>query len=202
MFCDRCGEYAVRRAGLVEEIGTFRCARCHREFERRVLPLSIVTGASGAGKTSIIPPLQRLLTECGVLDKDAMWATTWDMAYNNLLRVASALAQGGRHTVIVGTILPEMLDPLSDRCLVGMIRYANLHCDDENRARRLLTRRTWDIPDDEFIDQHRVFAQWLLDHAATDFDPPMSTFDTTSRPPGDVARDVAAWVRNTNEGKP
>ena len=142
IFCDRCGRYAIRRTARVGNTGTFRCNDCHRKFERRISPLFIVTGASGTGKSSIIPHLQRELTECAVLDKDAMWATTWDMAYNNLFRIASAIAQGGRSTVIVGTILPEMLEPLSDRCLAGEIRYANLHCDDATRAHRLRTRRT------------------------------------------------------------
>jgi energy-coupling factor transporter ATP-binding protein EcfA2 len=195
VFCDECGAYAIRRRSLHAGIAEFRCDACQRELTQRVLPLCIVTGASGVGKTTILPHLQRLLPEYGVLDKDAMWARDWDMAYNNLFRVASALAQGGRGTVIVGTIIPAHIDGLSDRDLVGRIAYANLHCDDATRARRLRHRRTWGLPDPAFIDAHREFAQWLLDNAAQRFVPPMPTFDTTATPPGEVAVGVAAWVR-------
>ncbi len=179
------------------ETGEFLCANCRHQFQRRVQPLFIVTGASGSGKTTIIQPLQERLTEYGVFDKDAMWSRDWDMTYNNFFRIASALAQGGRATVIVGTIIPEHLAGLSDRDLVGTIAYANLHCDPTMRAARLLNRRTWDIPDAEFIRTHQEFATWLLEHAARDFDPPMPTFDTTKDPPEVVAVRIAQWVRAT-----
>jgi hypothetical protein len=195
MFCDRCGAYAIRRQQLHDGIGDFACDACQRRFSRRVMPLYIVTGASGVGKTSITPLLQGLLPNCGVFDKDQMWARDWDMIYNNYFRIASALAQGGKVTVVVGTIMPEFLVGLSDRDLVGEIRYANLHCDDETRRHRLLTRRTWDVPDEEFIHQHEEFARWLLDHATTDFGAPMPTFDTTVDMPEVVAQNVATWVK-------
>jgi hypothetical protein len=195
MFCDRCGASAIERITLEGRQGTFICARCGRTDTRQVRPLLIVTGASGVGKTSIIPHLQRELTEMVVLDKDAMWARDWDMAYNNLFRVASAVAQSGRPTMVVGTILPDMIDGLSDRCLVDPVVYANLHCSDASRRTRLLGRRTWDIPDDAFIRQHAEFAGWLLKNADTAFDPPMPTFDTDADIPAQVAGRVAMWAR-------
>lgn len=196
MFCDQCGAYSIQRRGLNDDIGEFLCGNCQRHFSRRVLPLFIVTGASGVGKTTIAPLLQRLLTDYGVFDKDLMWARDWDMACNNFFRIASALAQGGRATVVVGTIIPEHLTGLSDRDLVGTISYANLHCDDATRAQRLLHRRTWGVPDEEFIRTHQEFARWLLEHAHTDFEPPMPTFDTAVNSPEAVARAIAQWVRD------
>jgi hypothetical protein len=116
------------------------------------------------------------------------------MAYNNFFRIASALAQGGSATVIVGTLLPAFFDGLSDRDLVGEVRYANLHCAPDLRAWRLLTRRTWDVPDEAFIRKHQEFAAWLLDHATTDFGTPMPTFDTTFAVPEAIAHQLATWV--------
>jgi hypothetical protein len=194
IFCDVCGNYGIRRTGLDRDIGFFGCEHCGRQFERRVLPLFIVTGASGSGKTAIIPHLQHLLPGYGVFDKDWMWATDADMVHNNFFRIASALAQGGSATVILGTLLPEFFDGLSDRDLVGQIRYANLHCAPDLRAWRLMTRRTWDLPDDAFIRKHQKFAEWLLDHADSDFGAPMPTFDTTFSVPEAVAFQIANWV--------
>ena len=196
MFCDYCGTYRIRRIRLVGENGLFACDTCGREYVQRVLPMFIVTGASGSGKTAVIPHLQRLLPEFGVFDKDLMWTGDADLAHNNFFRIASALAQGGRLTVIVGTLLPEFFVELSDRNLVGEIRYANLHCAPDLRAWRLLSRRTWDIPGNDFIRKHQEFAGWLLEHADTDFGAPMPTFDTTFASPEDVARQVADWIRS------
>lgn len=195
MFCPICGASAVRRVELASARGTFQCATCGDTNVRTVQPMVVVTGASGVGKTSVIQPLQTRLTECVVLDKDAMWAASWDQAYNNFFRIASAVAQAGRVTVVVGTILPEMIDHLSDRDLVGEIHYANLHCDDHTREHRLLTRRTWDVPGPEFIADHLRFAHWLVEHAETDFTPPMPVFDTSTATPDEVATRVATWVR-------
>lgn len=41
-----------------------RCARCGAEERVPALPLFVVTGASGAGKTTVTGPLRRLLPDC------------------------------------------------------------------------------------------------------------------------------------------
>jgi len=196
MFCYQCGSYAVKRSKLIDSIGYFACTVCGYQWRPiTVLPLFIVTGASGAGKSAIIEPLQHLLTEYGVFDKDQMWARDWDMAYNNFFRIASALAQGNKKTVIVGTIIPEHLEGLADRDLVGDIFYINLHTDDRTRRTRLNSRRKWGLPDEEFIQEHARFAVWLLTNAETEFGHPMTTIDTTSIAPEEVAEQVARWIK-------
>ncbi len=137
MFCYVCGGYSIKCRELIGCIGTFICSACNNQFTRTVLPLFIITGASGVGKSAVIEPLQHLLSDYGVFDKDLMWAKDWDMAYNNFFRIAFALAQGNMKTVIVGTIVPEHLEGLSDRDLVGDIFYINLHTDDETRQTTL-----------------------------------------------------------------
>jgi hypothetical protein len=194
MFCYPCGKYTVKRRELINCIGTFTCAACGYQFTKTVLPLFIVTGASGTGKSAIIEPLQHLLTEYGVFDKDQMWARDWDMAYNNFFRIASALAQGNKKTVIIGTIIPDMLEGLSERDLVGDIFYINLHTDDQTRRNRLTSRRNWGLPGEEFIQEHARFATWLLTNAETQFGYPMPTIDTTSKSPEEVAKQVAGWI--------
>lgn len=194
MFCYQCGGYTVKRRALIEGIGTFSCGDCGSQFTKIVLPLFIVTGASGVGKSSIIEPLQRLLTGYGVFDKDQMWAGSWDMAYNNFFRIASALAQGGKGTVLVGTIVPDHLDGLSDRDLVGETFYINLHTDDETRRMRLLSRRKWGYPNEAFIEEHARFAAQLLRDANTEFGQPMLTIDTTKTTPQKAAEEVAEWI--------
>ncbi len=196
MFCDQCGRYTVKRTKLVGSTGYFGCTDCGCQWTpKTVLSLFIVTGASGAGKSAIIEPLQHLLTEYGVFDKDQIWAKNWDMAYNNFFRIASALAQGNKKTVIVGTIIPEMLEGLSDRDRVGDIFYINLHTDDQTRRARLTSRRKWGLPDEDFILAHARFAAWLLANAETAFGHPMPTIDTTSTPPAEVAQQVASWIK-------
>lgn len=195
MFCYPCGGFTIRRRERKGCTGYFTCDACGWQFTKTVLPLYIVTGASGAGKSTIIEPLQHILTEYGVFDKDQLWASDWDMVANDYFRIASALAQGGRKTVIVGTIVPHHLEGLSDRDLVGDIFYINLHTNDQTRRQRLLNRRKWGVPDEEFIQAHAKFAAQLLSDADTHFGYPMPTIDTTHQTPQAVAEQVAAWIR-------
>ena len=56
-----------------------RCARGGAEERVPALPLFVVTGASGAGKTTVTGPLRRLLPDCAVFEADltlqvARWA--------------------------------------------------------------------------------------------------------------------------------
>lgn len=196
MFCYACGRYTVKRRELVNCIGYFACNDCGYQWRpRKVLPLFIVTGASGVGKSAIIEPLQHQLKEYGVFDKDQIWANNWDMVANNFFRIASALAQGDKKTVVVGTIIPEHLEGLSDRDLVGEIYYINLHTDDRTRRHRLTTRRKWGLPGEEFIQAHARFAAQLLMDAETKFGHPMPTIDTTFKSPEEVAEQVAGWIK-------
>ena len=196
MFCYQCGRYTIKRSELKHCTGYFMCGNCGWQFTKTVPPLFIVTGASGSGKSAIIEPLQHLLTEYGVFDKDQLWARDWDMAANDFFRIASALAQGSKKTVIVGTIIPEHLEGLSDRDLVGEIFYINLHTDDQTRRTRLLTRRKWSLPEEDFILNHARFAAQLLMGAETKFGHPMPIFDTTHKSSQKVAEQVADWIKS------
>ena len=94
-----------------------------------ILPLFVVTGASGSGKSTIVSELQRRLPDCVVFDNDLLWGKMGDDMYqfhNNWIRIAYAVAQGERHTVICGTIMPWDLDKAEDRRLLGTVHFVNL----------------------------------------------------------------------------
>ncbi|MNF05473.1 hypothetical protein D3C80_2052060 [compost metagenome] len=44
------------------------------------------------------------------------------------------------------------------------------------------------------LKQHEDFAQWLLDHAETDYNPPMPVIDTSKTPPNQVAEQIRDYV--------
>lgn len=159
------------------------------------LPFFIVTGASGAGKSTVVPELRRLLPDFDVFDMDLLAADDWQQVKWNWLKIAHSIAQSGRGTVLCGTVVPENLAGAPYLPYFDGIYYLNLHCDDETRAARLRARPAYRGTTEEFIADHANFARWLLEHAATAFDPPMPTVDTTGRTVAVVADEVAAWVR-------
>jgi broad-specificity NMP kinase len=164
------------------------------------LPLFIVTGASGVGKTTVIQVLRDLMPEFVVFSTDIdNFGTTaakleYQDRYNLLLHFAYSVAMSGRGTIICGTFMPwdaqkcDTYNKFSELCFI------NLHCDDSTRNSRLRNREDKAMWTEDMLKQHEQFAQWLLDNAETEYNPPMTTIDTTSTPPSQVAEQIKRYV--------
>jgi broad-specificity NMP kinase len=187
-FCMNCGPaVAVERHARV-----LRCPRCGDEQQVPDLPLFVITGASGTGKSTVTSPLRRLLPDCEVFETDALlhvaalsvdtWRGTW-------LRLAHDIALNGRVTVLAGSFIPSHLEPLPGRKLVGPIRFCTLDCPDDVIAERLRSRPSWRGASEEaFIAEHQRFAAWLRAHI-------QPCYDTSLLSPAETAEQIATWVR-------
>lgn len=154
------------------------------------LPLFIVTGASGTGKTTICSLIRNLLPSFDVFDMDIINNVDWQIAKANWLRIAYSISLSGRGTVLCGTMVPENIESADHKDKFDKIFYINLHCDDLTRETRLKARG-WE---ESAIEDHRKFAEWLIQNADQAFNPSMPTIDTTSLPPEEVAKQIQNWV--------
>lgn len=189
LFCMNCGpDVAVERG----DGAVLRCPRCGDEQQVPDLPLFVVTGASGTGKSTVTGPLRRELPECEVFDSDALLhvaALGWDAYRGTWLRLAHDIALNGRVTVLAGSLLPGQLEPLPGRKLIGPIRFCTLDCPDAVIAERLLSRPSWrGAAKAEVVAEHQRFAAWLR----TRIQP---CYDTSLLNPDETAGQIAAWVR-------
>ncbi|MDM5277296.1 AAA family ATPase [Paenibacillus silvae] len=153
--------------------------------------LFVITGASGTGKTTVSSHVRKLLPEFDVFDMDIIDNVDWQIAKENWLRVAYSISLSGRGTVLCGTMVPENIASSSYIDRFDRILYINLHCDDTTRQARLAARG-WN---EEMIEDHRNFANWLLQNADTAFDPAMPTVDTTDLSSEEAAKQIEQWVR-------
>lgn len=164
------------------------------------IPLFIVTGASGVGKTSVMQILRDLMPEFVVFSTDIdNFGTTaakleYQDRYNLLLHFAYSVALSGRGTIICGTFMPWDAQKCDTYNNFSEICFINLHCDDSTRNSRLRNREDNAMWTDDMLKQHEQFAQWLLDNAETEYNPPMPTIDTTSTPPSQVAEQIRRYV--------
>lgn len=162
------------------------------------LPLFIVTGASGVGKTTVITELRRIMPDFDVFGTDMFPKTTANIdnqdKKNILLRFAYAVLQSGRGTIICGTFMPWEAEKCDDFNKFSEVYFINLHCDDATRNNRLRSRPNKATWTDEKLKDHEEFAQWLLDNAETAFNPPMPTIDTTYTQPSEVAKQIKEYV--------
>lgn len=181
-----------------------RCTECGKTIPANIFPLLVVTGASGSGKTAIVPRLRGNLSDCVVFDKDLLWGRCgdWNQFYNNWLRIAYTIAQGGRFTLIAGIIMPWDFDTCEDRNLIGTIHYLNLHCSDDVREQRLRARPSWrQSTNDWFIEEHKRVARQLLEIGAS-VDPPMQIIDTTHLSVAKTAAAAVRWAKTVLKGYP
>jgi hypothetical protein len=165
----------------------------------------LITGASGAGKSSVSGLLPSLLPECVVLDGDLLWRDEFRAeedskrsGFHDLwLHVAKAINQSGRPVLLCCTVFPSKLEDLPQRRYFSDLFYLALVSDDRTLEDRLRTRPDWRFHHTdraEFTRRMVGFNRWLRDNAATT-EPPMDILDTSALTTDEVAMRTAGWVR-------
>jgi hypothetical protein len=193
-YCQACDDPRLMTPGG----GLARCPACGRvDPTAATLPLFVVTGASGSGKTTVFPELlRRMAGRCVVFDADWLidplgragkdGQVDWPSFRDAWLHVAHGVAQNGLPTLLLGPFIPQHLEDLPGRAWVGDIHYLVLDCPDGERRRRIEARPRWRARD---IDEQTGFGRWLREN-------PAPVIDTSADSPAGVADAVAAWVHS------
>ena len=162
------------------------------------VPLFIVTGAKGSGKTAVIKELRRIMPDYVVFDYDDIIPFIRDdfdkldkhQLQNIWLRVARDIAESGRITILCGIIRPHNIETCEDFHYFSHIYYLLLHCDDETREKRLRKRKKMT---DKKIQYNNNIAQWFLE-IADKSTPPMPIVDTSKTDVTKVAEQIREWI--------
>ena len=184
------------------------CSACGDRRPFRRLPLLLVGGPAGAGKSSVGASLLGELTEAVVIESDLLWRREFDTPEDGYkeycrlwLRLAAHISQSGRPVVLFGAgfAVPHSVEPLPERRLFNAVHYLGLVCDDDVLTARLRARPSWRNTTDELVREHVKFNHWLKEHAATT-EPPVTLIDTTSAAITETAALVARWIRERAGG--
>jgi hypothetical protein len=204
--CPACGIYNVEKA--IDPAGPYAvCPACGYAHPFRQLPLFVVAGASGSGKTATGLALVGRLAECVVLDCDILWRPEFNTPADDYqafratwLNLAKNIGQSGRPVVLFGSAGPAQLEGQAERRYFSMLHYLALVCDPAILIARLQARPAWRASAaPEFMQAMQQFNRRLREMAPTT-SPPMTVLDTTDGTPSTTADAVAAWVRNRLAG--
>jgi hypothetical protein len=199
--CPKCGAYSEEKA--IDPAGpTAICPRCGHPHPFRQLPLFVITGASGSGKSALCLELSTTMQECVFIDQDILWraefarpADNYRTFRNLCLRVAKNIGQAGRPVVLCGSAIPEQYEGCSERRYFAEIHYLALVCGHEILADRLRRRPAWrKSAEPGFIEEMGAFDRWLREQAGST-QPPMTVLDNSQLSVGQTAARAADWIR-------
>jgi hypothetical protein len=177
-----------------------RCSSCGHEWLR--LPLFVLNGATGVGKSTVGDAAVPLLPQCVHVDGDWLWSMEYfgdsdavDAYYARWLRIAVELSQSGRPVVFRGACNPDRWHDSPLVAYFSGIHYLALVAEPDVHEARLRAR---ELPDDislrpefpDFLNHNR----WLRESAARTA-PPMELLDITTLAPAESAARVANWAR-------
>jgi adenylate kinase family enzyme len=200
--CPNCGEYRVDKM-IVPEGPYAVCPSCEYQHKFIQLPLFVLTGASGVGKTTTCLALAAKAKDIVVMESDILWQKEFNQPETDYrryretwLRVCKNISQAGKPVVLCGTAVPEQFEQCMERRYFSDIHYLALVCEDEVLACRLRSRPAWrGSSGEEYVKEHVSFNRWLKANAATT-KPAMLLLDTSAITVDQSIEAVEQWIQN------
>lgn len=204
-FCPACGDDR-RDKDVARDEPAVVCPACGHAEPFRRLPLLLVGGASGVGKSTIRRELLGRVADAVLLDADAMWEPAFgaivdEFDYNEFaLRRCKQVAQNGRPPVLFGaeTGVPAVVESSVERRYFSETRYLALVATDEVLADRLRARPNWpDAEDGWTAVDDQVGLNRCSRRLGGDPESPVETLDVAGRSVGAMAGAVEGWITET-----
>jgi hypothetical protein len=199
--CHNCGLYRADK--IIDPSGSYAiCPECGYKHPFRQLPLLIVSGASGAGKSSVCQALIGKLDNLILLDADILWRPEFNSPESNYrdffetwLRLVKNISQAGRPVVLFGAGMgvPENIEPCVERRYFSDVHYLALVCNDEVLVQRLKARPAWRGSGGQaHLDDHVQFNRWFKEQGKSNTR--ISLLDTTEAPLESTIKQVKTWI--------
>ncbi len=201
--CFNCGEYRADK--IIDPSGPYAiCPVCGHKHLFLQLPLLVVGGASGAGKSVVCQALLGRMSEVVLLEGDLLWRSEFNRPedkyrdfFETWLRVSKSISQSGRPVVIfnAGMGVPENVERCVERRYFSEVHYLALVCEAEVLAERLRTRPEWrESGAPEKVEEQVRFNRWFREQEGQG-KPAIELIDTTGVSVGETAAQVALWIR-------
>jgi len=198
--CVGCGIYRADK--MIDPAGPDAiCPECGYRHRFVQVPLLVVSGASGSGKTTVCRQLMGVVTQAVLLDGDILWRPEFDDPasryrdfFETWLRVCKNIAQSGRPVVMFGAGfgVPDNIEPCVERRYFSTTHYLALTCADSVLVDRLRRRPSWrGSTAAGFIETQLQFNAWFQRYDAT---PRIDVLDTSNVSLQTTADQVASWI--------
>ena len=209
--CWSCREWNAKKR--IRQRGTDAnavCPDCGHPHPFRYLPLLVITGASGTGKSTVLHALVHnavcgdadVTTAVVPLESDALWAAGANMEpgdYMDLWQgICVGIHQSGRPVLLFGAGMnPTNMETVPHRDYFPRIHYLALVAEDETLTERLAARPDWrESSSPAVIREHVAYNRALQSEEFATENVPFETLDTTGRSIEESAETVVGWIRD------
>lgn len=205
--CPECGQHISEK--IVDISGAcIICPSCKYKQPFKMLPLYVVMGACGAGKSKSCVELSQITTEYIVIESDILWREEFFrdkpdyLQYKNLcLRVCKNISQAGKSVIICGGTVPGQYEKCTESRYFSSINYIALVCDSKVLKKRLLSRPIdRSCGDEAFINSQIKFNEWLKGDFKKMY-PKVKIVDTTHDLPKHTAEKTLCHIEEINRNK-
>ena len=174
------------------------CSHCNHAHPFKKLPLFFLTGASGAGKSTIGLKLQQAFSDVVILENDCL---PWDKIDGKefqemLLRISKNIHQNGKSVLHVGCNIPAHFEDSLEKRYFADFHYLALVCDKEVLKERLLARPAWrKFNLGHYWTSQSEFNEWFKTHH-TKVQPNIDLIDTTNLSVELTLEKVIRWLQD------
>jgi predicted kinase len=196
--CTKCGKYHADK--IISDDGqNMICPNCKEQQQFKRLPLFIITGASGVGKSTLSSELYKNEVDYIVLESDILWFDFFNTPEDNYrkyretwLRLCKNISQAGKPVVLCGCSVPEQFENCIERRYFSEIYYLACVCDSDILEKRLREGRN--VKDENWIQGSISFNQWLKDNADKT-EPNITLLDTSQKSVEEAYNFADEWIK-------
>jgi len=165
--CEKCGLVMSNSDKTQNGFGLLECV-CGFSSSYKKLPLFVLTGASGVGKSTIGRRIQAKSNDIVVLESDILWNDYYNNPESNYahyrklwLNLCKNINQAGKPTLLVGCGTPDQFQNCEEKDYFSKIVYIVIATSTKNLECQLMSRPEYrNCSSQSYIDEHTKYNNW------------------------------------------
>jgi broad-specificity NMP kinase len=195
--CPKCGNHEWNKQ-ISEDKKNIICQQCGYQWKFKSMPLFVLTGCSGVGKTTTAQELIQRDIDFIVMDADFLYnimphETEEDNKnwVEQILSLSKNIMQGGKPLLWTMAGALNYFENTYNRRFFTEIHYLALVCNSEDLEKRMREGRH--ITDSNWINSSIDYNRWFIEKGIVS-NQKIDTYDITGKSVSEVADYVTQWI--------